>query len=98
MDQKDIDRINELYHKAKKEGLTPEETREQAELRGAYIRAFRENLRGQLETIKIQNCGVRAIYNDLSRGEWAQILLCLLHYSAKSGARTVATTDMSLMM
>ncbi|RHP29568.1 DUF896 domain-containing protein [Lachnotalea sp. AF33-28] len=55
MDQKDIDRINELYHKAKKEGLTPEETREQAELRGAYIRAFRENLRGQLETIKIQN-------------------------------------------
>ena len=54
MDQKDIDRINELYHKAKKEGLTPEETREQAELRGAYIRAFRENLRGQLETITIQ--------------------------------------------
>ena len=55
IDQKTIDRINELYHKKQSVGLTPEEEAEQAHLRGAYIRAFRENLRGSLETIKIQN-------------------------------------------
>ena len=55
IDQKMIDRINELYHKKQSTGLTPEEEAEQAHLRGAYIRAFRENLRGSLETIKIQN-------------------------------------------
>ncbi|RZS92948.1 DUF896 domain-containing protein [Cuneatibacter caecimuris] len=55
IDQKTIDRINELYHKKQAQGLTPEEEAEQAHLRGAYIRAFRENLRGSLETIKIQN-------------------------------------------
>lgn len=53
--QKDLDRINELYRKSKAEGLTSDEIKEQAELRKAYITAFRENLRGTLETIKIQN-------------------------------------------
>ena len=42
IDQKTIDRINELYHKKQAQGLTPEEEAEQAHLRGAYIRAFRE--------------------------------------------------------
>lgn len=51
----DIARINELYRKSKSpEGLTPEETKEQMELRGAYIAAVRRNLRGQLDTIKVQ--------------------------------------------
>ncbi|HIT05082.1 MAG TPA: DUF896 domain-containing protein [Candidatus Scybalocola faecipullorum] len=53
--EKDIARINELYRKSKSEGLTPEEKEEQAVLRGAYIAAVRENLRGHLENMKIQN-------------------------------------------
>lgn len=53
--QKEIDRINELYHKQKGEGLTPEEKDEQAKLRGQYIAAIRENLRGTLNNISIQN-------------------------------------------
>lgn len=52
---KTIERINELYRKAKEKGLTPDEAKEQKELREEYIKAFRENLRGTLETIKIQN-------------------------------------------
>lgn len=52
---KDIERINELYKKSKTpEGLTPEEKIEQAELRGAYLASIRNNLKGQLDTIKIQ--------------------------------------------
>jgi len=53
--QKDIDRINELYGKAKTQGLTEIEAKEQKELRADYIKAFRDNLRGTLDTIKIQN-------------------------------------------
>ena len=55
MTDKDIQRINELYKKSKSpEGLTPEEQIEQAELRGAFLEAVRKNLKGQLDTIKIQ--------------------------------------------
>ena len=53
--QKEIDRINELYHKQKGEGLTAEEKEEQARLRGEYIAAIRQNLRGTLNNISIQN-------------------------------------------
>ena len=49
-----IDRINELYHKSQKEGLTEEEKREQAELRRNYVNAVKANLRGQLNNINIQ--------------------------------------------
>lgn len=52
--QKDIDRINELYHKEKAGTLTSEEAEEQAGLRKAYIEAIRANLRGTLETVKIK--------------------------------------------
>ena len=49
-----IDRINELARKAKTpEGLTLEEIAERDFLRKCYIEAFRENLRSQLERIKI---------------------------------------------
>ncbi len=52
----EIARINELYKKSKtEEGLTPEEKAEQMELRGRFIASFRQNLKSQLETIKIQN-------------------------------------------
>ena len=54
MDEK-IKRINELYHKSKAEGLTPEEAKEQQELRSEYLANIRANLRGQLNNIDIQN-------------------------------------------
>ncbi|MBQ9136514.1 MAG: DUF896 domain-containing protein [Lachnospiraceae bacterium] len=50
-----IARINELYHKSKAEGLTPEEKEEQARLRREYIANVRANLRGQLNNIDIVN-------------------------------------------
>ena len=37
MTDEKIARINELYHKSKAEGLTPEETEEQKALRREYI-------------------------------------------------------------
>ena len=52
--EKKIARINELYHKAKAEGLTEEEKKEQASLRSEYIANIRANLRGQLNNIDIQ--------------------------------------------
>ena len=55
MDQKTIDRINELYHKSKGEGLTPAEKEEQAKLRKEYIANIRQNMRGTLNNISIQN-------------------------------------------
>lgn len=51
----EIARINELYHKMKEEGLTPEEKEEQSVLRGKYLASIRENLRGQLNRVDIQN-------------------------------------------
>ncbi len=55
MNQEKIDRINELYHKSKGEGLTPEEKEEQAALRKEYIQTIRRNMRGTLNNISIQN-------------------------------------------
>lgn len=49
-----IKRINELYHKSQKEGLTDEEKEEQKMLRKKYIDSIKGNLRGQLENMSIQ--------------------------------------------
>lgn len=49
-----IRRINELYHKSQKEGLTLEEKEEQKALRQRYIDSVRGNLRGQLENMTIE--------------------------------------------
>ena len=54
MDEK-IQRINELYHKSQKEGLSAAEKEEQASLRQDYINSVRVNLRAQLNNINIQN-------------------------------------------
>lgn len=54
MDQKMIDRINELYHKSKSAGLTDAEKEEQAALRKAYIEVIRKNMRANLNNISIQ--------------------------------------------
>ena len=37
-EKKVTDRINELYHKKEKEGLTPEEEAERQEWQGSYLR------------------------------------------------------------
>ncbi len=49
-----IKRINELYHKSKNQGLTPEEKEEQAALRQEYVANVRANLKAQLDNIDIQ--------------------------------------------
>ena len=54
MTEERIQRINELYHKAKTEGLTDAEIQEQQILRKEFIDSFRRNLRGQLDNISIQ--------------------------------------------
>ena len=54
MDQKKIDRINELYKKQKAGTMTPEEKEEQSALRAEYIAAVRNNLRVTLEHTSIQ--------------------------------------------
>ena len=51
--QQTIDRINELAHKSKKEGLTPAEKEEQQKLRQEYIEAIRGNIRSQLDNVDI---------------------------------------------
>lgn len=49
MDQKKINRINELAHKAKAEGLTEEEIKERDILRREYIDSVVGNLRAELD-------------------------------------------------
>lgn len=54
MEQKKIDRINELARKAETpEGLTPEETAERDALRKEYVASVRVNLTAQLENTYI---------------------------------------------
>ena len=48
MEQKKLDRINELARKSKVEELTEEEKLEQKALREEYIREFRASMRGIL--------------------------------------------------
>lgn len=49
-----IKRINELYHKSQKEGLTIEEKDEQTRLRKEYIASVRTSLKAQLDNIDIK--------------------------------------------
>ena len=53
IDQKKIDRINELAKKKKTVGLTEEEMELQKELRKEYLALFKEGLKQQLESIEI---------------------------------------------
>lgn len=53
MDER-IKRINELYHKSQKEGLSQEEKQEQARLRAEYVESVRNNLQAQLDNITIE--------------------------------------------
>ncbi len=50
MEQKKLDRINELARKSRTpEGLTEAEKTEQAQLRQEYIDSFKKSLRAQLD-------------------------------------------------
>ena len=60
-----IDRINELAHKKKAEGLTEAEQAEQARLRQEYLAEFRKNFRKQLDNVKF--------VEDLTEEELKQI-------------------------
>ena len=51
--KKVIARINELAHKAKAEGLTPDELAERDKLRRIYIDSVKANLVGQLDNTYI---------------------------------------------
>lgn len=53
MNQKKIDRINELAHKSKSIGLTEEEKAEQTTLRNEYRQAVVGNLKSQLNNTYI---------------------------------------------
>lgn len=55
MKEEKIARINELYHKSKKEGLTDEEKVEQAMLRQEYIAAIKNSIAAQMENVSIEN-------------------------------------------
>ena len=54
MNQKGIDRINELAKKSKTTGLTPDEKEEQMKLRKEFIAEIRMNLKSQLDNIYIK--------------------------------------------
>jgi uncharacterized protein YnzC (UPF0291/DUF896 family) len=47
-----IIRINELYYKSKKEGLTEEEIHEQLVLRKAYVKEIRSRVKQKLDSIE----------------------------------------------
>lgn len=53
MEQKKLDRINELSRKAKVTELSEEEKEEQKRLRTEYIEAYRKSLRAQLDNMVI---------------------------------------------
>lgn len=54
MDEKKIERINKLYRKSKKEGLSKAEKNEQELLRREYIDSVKENLRAQLRSVSVR--------------------------------------------
>lgn len=54
MEKQNIDRINELSRIARERELTAEEAAERQERRQAYLKAFRAQMRGQLENTVVQ--------------------------------------------
>ena len=55
MTDEKIARINELYHKSKKEGLTDEELLEKKQLYQEYITSIKQNLQRNLDSIRVEN-------------------------------------------
>ena len=67
MDDKKIARINELYHKSKSEGLTAEEKAEQQKLRKEYIDSVKNNLRAQLNNVRLS---IRTERQEILERKW----------------------------
>ena len=65
MEKIKLDRINELAHKSKAEGLTPEEKAEQAVLRAEFLAEIRADVKASLESIEFVEEVVAERYNDL---------------------------------
>ena len=55
MTDEKIQRINELYHKSKQEGLTEAALEEQKALRKEFVEAIRGDLKNSLNNITIEN-------------------------------------------
>ena len=53
--EKLLKRINELARKSREQGLTEEEKAEQAELRKAYLKKFREGMENTLNSVYIMD-------------------------------------------
>ncbi|RBW69937.1 DUF896 domain-containing protein [Bacillus taeanensis] len=53
LSSKKLQRINELAHKSKSEGLNPEERIEQQKLREEYLQTFRKGFKKHLHGIKV---------------------------------------------
>lgn len=53
LEKEKIDRINVLAKKAKEEGLSQAEKKEQEKLRKEYLENFRKSFRAQLDNIEI---------------------------------------------
>jgi uncharacterized protein YnzC (UPF0291/DUF896 family) len=53
LEKEKIDRINALAKKAKEEGLSQTEKKEQEKLRKEYLKNFRKSFRAQLDNIEI---------------------------------------------
>jgi uncharacterized protein YnzC (UPF0291/DUF896 family) len=54
MDEKKVERINELSRLARERELTPEEQAERAALRAEYVASFKASLTGILDNTVIQ--------------------------------------------
>lgn len=65
-----LERINELARKQRTVGLTEEEKQEQKVLREEYIKAFRESLRGQLDsTYVLDENGNKVPIKEYNKGK-----------------------------
>lgn len=53
IDNKKIQRINELSKIAKERELTQEETEERQQLRQEYVKAYKENVKNHLLNVKV---------------------------------------------
>lgn len=54
MEKANIERINALTQISRERELTPEEKQEREERRAAYLKAFRAQMRGQLENTVVE--------------------------------------------
>ncbi|MBQ8507955.1 MAG: DUF896 domain-containing protein [Clostridia bacterium] len=54
MERANIERINALTQISSERELTPEEQKEREERRAAYLKAFRAQMRGQLENTVVE--------------------------------------------